>query len=280
MPSDNHLKLSIAVVCYNTPAAQLRALFDSLAASLETLRRYNSLATATVTLVDNSHQPVSVLRDLIAESTLGSPEQLVVRILSGQGNIGFARAHNLALENLDSDYHLVLNPDVVLDRNALVEGVSYLEQSREAVLLSPYTENESGQQQFLCKRYPSVFLFVLRGFFPGFLKSLFAKPLAKFEMRDLDNEQATKNIPIASGAFMFCRSQSLLAIGGFNPAYFLYFEDFDLSLRISKIGKIVYLPSMKIVHHGGNSAAKGWRHIRMFLRSGIRFFNSHGWRLI
>ena len=57
----------------------------------------------------------------------------------------------------------------------------------------------------------------------------------------------------------------------------MYFEDFDLSLRLHSVGRLIFLPQMHIVHHGGYSARKGWRHITMFTHSGWKFFQRHGW---
>jgi GT2 family glycosyltransferase len=67
------------------------------------------------------------------------------------------------------------------------------------------------------------------------------------------------------------------AVEGFDPRYFLYFEDFDLSLRLSKVAPIAYVPAVRIVHHGGHAAAKGFAHIRWFATSARRFFSMHGW---
>jgi GT2 family glycosyltransferase len=69
----------------------------------------------------------------------------------------------------------------------------------------------------------------------------------------------------------------LKRLGGFDPRYFLYFEDFDLSLRTPQHARIAYVPSVRIVHHGGGAARKGLRHVRLFLTSAIRFFDQHGW---
>ena len=79
---------------------------------------------------------------------------------------------------------------------------------------------------------------------------------------------------------MLCRSENLQAVEGFDENYFMYFEDFDLSLRVGQVAKIAYLPSMKIKHFGGNTGRKGIKHILMFVKSGFRFFNTHGWRLV
>ena len=86
------------------------------------------------------------------------------------------------------------------------------------------------------------------------------------------------DVPIVSGCFMFFRRDVLDAVGGFSPDYFLYFEDFDLSLRVSKVARIAYVPAVRIVHHGGDAARKGLKHIWMFTRSAVTFFNTHGWR--
>ena len=77
---------------------------------------------------------------------------------------------------------------------------------------------------------------------------------------------------------MLIRGAALRAVGGFDERYFLYFEDFDLSLRLAGQGAVEYLPAMVVRHYGGGSAAKGWRHRWLFLRSGVRFFSDHGWR--
>jgi hypothetical protein len=131
----------------------------------------------------------------------------------------------------------------------------------------------------LCKRYPSVLVLGLRGFGPAFLRRWFRRVLDRYEMRDLPDDAPTSPIPIASGCFMLCRRQPLAAIGGFSPEYFLYFEDFDLSLRFAEHAALAYVPTVRIRHAGGDAAGKGWDHRRMFIRSGVTFFRRHGWRL-
>ena len=97
-------------------------------------------------------------------------------------------------------------------------------------------------------------------------------------MRELSESQPSKNIPIISGCFMLCRSDAIARVSGFDPGYFLYFEDFDLSLRVGDSAALAYVPAMRIKHGGGGSARKGLKHINMFVRSAGRFFSKHGWR--
>jgi hypothetical protein len=84
--------------------------------------------------------------------------------------------------------------------------------------------------------------------------------------------------PVMSGCCMLVRRKAIDATGGFDPKFFLYFEDFDWSVRLSKVTKTVYLPAFRVVHHGGGAAHKGWKHIGWFVSSAFRFYNKHGWR--
>jgi GT2 family glycosyltransferase len=77
---------------------------------------------------------------------------------------------------------------------------------------------------------------------------------------------------------MFIRGDSWRKVGGFDEKFFLYFEDFDLSMRIAKYAEIHRVPEFRIIHAGGNAAAKGASHILLFVRSAYRFFHKHGWR--
>ena len=99
------------------------------------------------------------------------------------------------------------------------------------------------------------------------------------EMRRLIREKKASPVEIVSGCCMLCRTAALQQVHGFDSDFFLYFEDFDLSLRLGKLGDVVYLPSMRVRHGGGNAATKGGNHQRYFLRSALRFFNKNGWKL-
>jgi GT2 family glycosyltransferase len=120
---------------------------------------------------------------------------------------------------------------------------------------------------------------LIRGFFPNKAKTLFRTRLERYEMHELEETDLPSKVPIAGGCFMLVKTESWREIKGFDKRYFLYFEDFDLSLRMSKLGKLVYAPSVKIIHSGGGASKKGLWHIFNFVKSGFRFFNTHGWNI-
>jgi GT2 family glycosyltransferase len=114
---------------------------------------------------------------------------------------------------------------------------------------------------------------------PGSIRKLFAKRLARYEMRDLINDRdVVWDPPIVSGCFMLFRTEVLKRLTGFDPRYFLYFEDYDLSLRTHELARVVYAPAVRVLHHGGGAARKGSAHIRMFAASAFKFFNRFGWK--
>jgi GT2 family glycosyltransferase len=312
------ITLSIATVCFHTPVEELLACLDSLITAVAALQQTMPLATTSLFIIDNgatvdnatgaekggqaenredrgnrkngehradgesgavraTHKLSTTLFDSLAQQL--AELRIKLELIQGHGNVGYGKANNLVISDLGSDFHLIINPDTKLQPDCLVQGVKYLMENPDVNLASPAAVDASGNKQFLCKRYPAAFTLLARGFFPDGMKKFFTPRLAKYEMQDLVEDLPTSGVPIASGCFMLCSSDALKTVAGFNEDYFLYFEDFDLSLRLNKIGLLAYVPAMKIEHRGGHAAKKGLSHIRLFMRSALRFYNTHGWRL-
>jgi GT2 family glycosyltransferase len=272
--------LSVSIVTYNNAAEMLRRVLCSLQVSAENARDAGLLERVDVILVDNSSD--SPARDglsALVGSWMGD-DFFRIDYRKQPENLGFGVGHNSVLPALSSDVHLVLNPDAELAKDALKVGLLTLEEEPDIALLSPRVAAEDGRQEFLCKRYPTVLVLALRAFAPGFVQRLFQRRLDHYEMRDRCAGDTPVDVVLASGCFMLVRTYALRTIGGFSHDYFLYFEDFDLCLRLREQGRLVFEPAMRIVHHGGYAARKGLQHVRYFVRSGITFFNQHGWRWI
>jgi GT2 family glycosyltransferase len=273
-PLSENEGLSVSVVVYRPDIAELASTLASLGLACEALHTKRPGLPVAVYLVDNGGLPdvrasLDALHALDVSST----------ILTGHGNIGYGRGHNLAIERAASRYHLVLNPDIDLDRDALIRAFEFFEAHSDAGLLTPWIGDEQGRQQFLCRRYPTLFDLFVRGFLPGSVRRLFARRLARYEMRDLINDQdIVWDPPIVSGCFMLFRTSVLKKLAGFDARYFLYFEDYDLSLRAHDVARVVYAPAVRVLHHGGGAARKGSAHIRMFVASAYKFFSRFGWK--
>lgn len=265
-------RLSVSIVTYAPDLAVLRDTLQSLSRSLDAARAAGSLAEADVAVIDNG--PAAEWTARLVELA----SRCHARLISGHGNVGYGRGHNIALLASTAEFHLVLNPDVIVDERAINEALRFMAAHPQVVMLAPAVRGEGGGLQFLCKRYPSILDLALRGFAPAWLKRRFDARLARYEMRDLPLDQPTLGVPVLSGSFMFCRREPIAALGGFADDFFVYFEDFDLSLRASRVGTLAFVPQVKAVHFGGNAARKGLRHILLFARGAIVFFNRNGWR--
>jgi hypothetical protein len=272
------INLSVSIVSHDSPLELLERVLQTLHRSAVVAHAANSVDRVQVEVLDNSSNGVfrQSLSDLIAAwPAVDFFRVTFVRLLE---NRGFGAAHNVAIQGLNSDFHLVLNPDAELSDDALRVGLDRLRKDRNIVLLSPRVQGSDGAQQFLCKRYPSLVVLLLRAFAPSWVRQYFQGRLDYYEMRDVCSGSDDADVPLASGCFMLVRTAALQAVGGFNEKYFLYFEDFDLSIRLAEQGRLVFDPAIQIVHHGGFAARKGSLHLKLFLRSGLTFFRTHGWR--
>jgi len=263
--------LSVSVVVYRPDLAMLDRMFETLAGALHHIV---PVQRTRLYLIDNGGPG-----ELIGVPEAALLPEFMLETLAGHGNVGYGRGHNLAIDRAQSRYHLVLNPDIELEEDGLAKALSFLDARPDAGLLTPFIHDESGEQQFLCRRFPTVLDLFARGFLPPSLRRLFAKRLAHYEMRDvIDDQTIVWDPPIVSGCFMLFRTDVLKRLSGFDPRYFLYFEDYDLSLRTHKIARVAYVPAVRVLHHGGGAARKGWTHVKLFVSSAFKFFGRFGWK--
>jgi GT2 family glycosyltransferase len=246
-----------------------------------------SNAVFRVTLVDNSHgrdqgihQERSYLDDL---KDLVSRSSLAIDLHQSPSNLGFGRANNLAFDlsvknTPNADYILVLNPDAFLSLDSLSHALHIMNERPELGVLLPRFLSETGQDLYLAKRYPNVWVLFLRGFAPRFMKRMFQSSIDSYDLKDLYPDQSHLQTVVGSGACFLIRRSIWQQLKGFDPRFFLYFEDFDLTYRAKQISQVAYEPSIEVVHLGGHTAKKGSTHIKYFIQSAGQFFNKNGWK--
>lgn len=267
--------VSATIVAYQTDARILECALRSLACAVQEARAAGLLGTMTLFLVDNSPAP---FRGQAASALAAWPAAAgSASLISGHGNVGYGRANNLVLQRLQSDLHLVMNPDIELEPDVLIEAVRVLDTHPDVRVIAPAVRGTDGTLQYLCKRYPTIWVLFLRSFAPASLRDRFRGAVDTYEMRDLVGEEFLPGVQLASGAFMLLRTAAFIRAGGFDGRYFMYFEDYDLSIRV---GGVAYVPKARIVHHGGHASRKGLRHVAWFVASAWRFFSRHGWRIV
>lgn len=256
-------RLATAVVVH---APDFGLLGEALAAHDAAVARAvaaGELAGARLTIVDHGADRARLAALAAAHGA---------RLLTPERNRGFGAGQNLGLLDAGEECVLALNPDAVLDEDALAAGLRALREDPGVALVAPRVDTGPGGPQHLCKREPDAWTLFLRGFAPAWLRRRHRARLDRYAMTDLDPEVA-QDVPLASGCCMLMRGAAFRAAGGFDERYFLYFEDFALSRALrERGGRIRYEPAMRVRHHPGGAAAKGWRHRRLFLASAWKYW--------
>lgn len=168
-------------------------------------------------------------------------------------NLGFARANNRALERVQGEYVLLLNPDTVVGKDTLTTMKAFLDEHPEAGAAGCKVINPDGSLQLACRRgfpTPGVAFYKMIGLSGLFPKS---RTFGAYNLTYLDPEQTTE-VDAISGSFMMLRKTALDRVGFLDETFFMYGEDLDLCYRIKKDGwKIYYVPLTEIIHFKGES---------------------------
>ena len=255
------MKLTVSLVVYKNSTAFLQQTLTSL---------FNTHLNIKLYVIDNSPS-----RDL--EVFFSSFENVDYYFNNGN-NVGFGKAHNTAISRCGvSDYHLVLNPDIYFDENVIPQLINYLESNHEVGLVQPKIFFPSGETQYLCKRYPTLFALFARRFIPQKLQFLVKSYIDWYEMRDMGYD-SIESVIYLSGCFMLFRKQHLYEVGYFDENIFMYLEDADITLRMAKQHKTIFYPHVYIFHHWAKGSYKSWKLTIISIQSAIYFFNKHGWK--
>jgi GT2 family glycosyltransferase len=254
------LQLSIIIVNYNVRYFLEQCLYA--------VQRAMAGMEAEVTVVDNGSADGSIeyLRPLFP----------TVRFLENEGNLGFARANNLALADCRGEFVLFLNPDTLLAEDCLHKSISYLRQNPNAGALG--VRMLDGRGKFLpeSKRsFPSpwVSFAKLSGLGSVFPRS---KKFNRYALGFLA-EKENHSVEVLAGACMFVRRDLLVQLNGFDESYFLYGEDVDLSYRIKKAGyENIYFAGTTIIHFKGESSRNlSMTRVKYFYNAMLVFVRKH-----
>ena len=270
------LSLSVSLVVYKPDLAVLECTLRALQHAARGAMNHYAMRFE-LTLVDNSCD-IAWYERLHAwvKEHAGKWPDWPVRVLQAPGNIGYGRGNNLAIEQAQSDYHLVINPDVFVAENALHEAIGFMESNPDVGLLTPEVRGEDGERHYLCKHNPTLFIMFLRGFIPSWLRLFFKSRLDAFEMLDNDYDSQIEGIQYPSGCFMFFRTSSLRQLHGFDPAFFMYLEDADIGRRMLEIAQVVYVPSVKVVHQWARGTHRNWRLRWVTIQSAFIYWKKWG----
>lgn len=231
----------------------------------------NQATEVELILVDNGN-PHKVVEMLSAINTSSSR----FRLISGQGNIGFAAACNLGVEKARGDTLLFLNPDCILERDSLQILQDEMANLPEKSLLGSdirnpdLTEQSGSRRRLLTPWLAFVEMFKLYRFaaqHPYF---------KRFKQHQDPLPEKTVTVPAISGAFMAIRQEHYWAIEGMDEAYFFHVEDLDFCLRFHLAGgQIFFCPKIRTIHMKASSQVS-WIFVEWYKALGLcHYFRKH-----
>ena len=273
--------LQISIVTHRPDLKLLERCLRKLALAIAAGQEAGVMKTVHLALIDNSEDKAAADGVIKLGKTRFQDTGVHVTYLHGHANIGYGAAHNLVLHGSGADYHLVLNPDVELAADAILNAVRWMNAHPDVGAIAPSVKRRDGSRDYLVKRKPAILDLALRGFMPRLGRALFRRRLDRYEMRDVvdpDPEREIIDVAAMSGACMLVRRKAIDQTGGFDPRFFLYFEDYDWTMRLNRVARTAYVPSFEVVHHGGHAARKGMKHIGYFVRGGWRYYRKHGFK--
>ena len=232
---------------------------------LKSVYSYSDSENVIVYVVDNNSSDNTV--DIAAEKF---PQAIIVK---NSDNKGFGHGHNTVLDKITSDYHFIVNPDIIIKDNIISEIMSYMEENRDITMLVPKFIYEDGREQFTPKKQPT-----LRYMLGGRLESLggcFKRWRDEYTMRN-ENVTETVDVGFCSGCFIAVRTDVFKKVGGFDERYFLYSEDADITRMAKMYGRTVYAPQFSVVHLWERAYMKKCKFFFIQISSMIKYF--YKWR--
>jgi glycosyltransferase, family 2 len=255
------MKLSASIVLYNTKIEDLKRVIDSYFAYQGEKQLF---------LVDNS--PTDKLKDIVEMY----PNNDIYYIFNNE-NMGYGKAHNIAIKKSieqELPYHIILNPDIIIEEGTLEKLTIYMEQHPEIGNIMPKIIYPNGELQYLCKLLPSPIDLIFRRFIP--LKKWKDTINKRYELHAFEYDKIM-DIPNLSGCFMFLRTEALKKIGLFDENIFMYLEDIDLNRRIHSQYKTIYYPDATVTHEHQKESYKSKKLLKAHIKSAIYYFNKYGW---
>lgn len=213
-------------------------------------------------------------------STDGTPELVragfpAVRLITGQGNVGFARGNNIGFGLARGRYLLMLNADTEIHPGGLRALVAFAEAHPEAGFVAPHLVNPDGSLQHSTFRFPDFH----QAFYGYFEKQVPMDSVANGRYLPSEYEHA-RRIEHALGAAVLIRRAAYEQIGGMDEKYALYFEETDWCFRCLRAGwQVWYTPEATIMHLGAHSTRSDpERSSVLFARSQSYYWRkNYGW---
>ena len=196
-------------------------------------------------------------------------------------NLGFGRACNQVFRAYPSDHVLLLNPDAILLPGCLQQLQQALMRHDGLGAVGPQIFWDDGLEYYLPPSYPDLFLWI-HPLFSGLKSRLLSDCWRLFAVRVWKARRSVRVLNLSGGHVLIRRKAAEAAGGLFDPAFFLYYEDTDLFVRIRQAGYALrVIPGAKVVHYYDQCDQKNWKNKRQLMTEAHHLYirkHCNGWK--
>ncbi len=169
-----------------------------------------------------------------------------ITVIKSGGNIGFGRGNNLGYQHSQTPYVLFLNPDAVIDMEAIQSLLVFLKKHNKVGIAAPAIIEPEGSLQ------PSFL-------FPTPMRILIhAIGLDRFfkQLCYIEPGSSPRRADWVGGAAFLVKKEMFEQLSGFDPRFFLYWEETDLCFRANQKDWEIWTVGESVARHTNAVAAK------------------------
>jgi hypothetical protein len=199
-----------------------------------------------------------------------------VKLIRNTDNRGYAEGNNQAMQAATGDYLLLLNPDVIVHKNALTRAILYMRGNPTVGVLGARLISTDGSTQSSLRSFPDPVpvLWEYLGLSKLFPQS---RTFAAYRMTYFDYDRPGE-VDQPMGTFLLISRPCYEAVGLMDPQFPIFFNEVDWCYRAKReLGwRIYYTPEVTITHYGGASTRQVRpRMVKESHQSLIRFYDKH-----
>lgn len=203
-----------------------------------------------------------------------------IRLISGHGNVGFAKACNMGVQAATGHYVLLLNPDAVLMEDdalhLLAEPLTHQEWQPPVGLVGGILRNEDGSEQRASRRN---FITPHNAILEGIGLHAIRKGKDRININNDPLPETPAPLDAISGACMAMERERYLMLHGLDENYFLHVEDMDFCKRVHLAGGGVWIqPRVNVLHYLSTSSVSSIFVEKMKTKGFFRYFHTHYYR--
>ncbi len=229
-------KFNVAVILINYNSSQYT--LDCV----KSIQKYSAAISYQIIIIDNNSR-VEEFEKLIALR-----DHKEITLIRSKLNVGFSGANMMGVQVANANYYYFLNNDTILLNDCLGVLSAFMDSNPDAANCSGEMFNAHNQYEYNFRYFPTL---TLKLFGSGLLRLFNPR---KFPDKYKRLEKPTR-VDLVNGSSMFMRAISFEEIGGFDTNYFLYCEEEDIALRLSRKGHYTYLvPEAKYQHFENKSS--------------------------